>query len=826
MKKQVTLIVLTLLFFLLACNTVSAVSENNSTQLTVITNNSNANNNYFGVENAQNIVIKGKVTKCSNGDNFSGVTVAVSKNGTKLASTTTKPDGTYSLNFQGDQTTFTVTASYPGHKSSSKTVTLINSVGTANFQLGTTDVYVSTTGNDTTGDGTKDNPYLTIQTGLNNVLEGGTVHLQAGTYTGTGNVNLNIGTDVTIVGESQTNTTINAPDSSPIFTISAKVLIANLTLTKGTDNVNSGAIYNERYAITTLSNCTFINNTAIYGGAINNRDGALNLNNCTFTDNHATYGGAINNQNGDITLNNCSFTNNTAQYGGAIYTTDGGYTVSNGCNFTNNTAGYGGAINNYESNIALRGCNFTNNSGNVIYNFYGTISTNSCNFTNNSGYAIYAKNCITALDVNNCNFINNDGGAIYNSNGDTIGTVNSCNFINNRDSALYNYYGTLNVYFCTFIKNNAYSNGGAIYNNDIATTTLDGCSFTNNTAGQGGAIYNKGNLKISGENCIFSSNHAAYGGAIYNDHPCIIYHCYFVNNTATYGGAIYNKNILNASSCSFTSNSATQCGGAIYNYGNLKAHFNSIARNSAPQGSAIYNVKKSDHVGYCDIDNNWWGSNANPSGKLCNTTVYNWLVLTVNASSALIKSGGKSGITTNLRYDNKGIYHDPANGSVPDIKVTYTTTLGTITGPQYLFNGFITSTFKAGVTGGKASILVRVDDQKVSKSITINLPLKVAATSPKNGATGVSRTSTISIRLSENILKSSNWSKIYIKNLKTGSKCKITAWISGNHLYIKTNSKKAAYTSYKVYIPASAVKDGTKNNLAASYSFKFKTGKY
>ena len=103
---------------------------------------------------------------------------------------------------------------------------------------------------------------------------------------------------------------------------------------------------------------------------------------------------------------------------------------------------------------------------------------------------------------------------------------------------------------------------------------------------------------------------------------------------------------------------------------------------------------------------------------------------------------------------------------------------------------------------------------------------KVAATSPKNGAAGVSRTATISIRLSENILKSSNWSKIYIKNLKTGAKCKITAWVSGNRLYIKTSSKRAAYTWYQVYIPASAIKDSAGNNLAATYAFKFKTGKY
>jgi FOG: PKD repeat len=102
---------------------------------------------------------------------------------------------------------------------------------------------------------------------------------------------------------------------------------------------------------------------------------------------------------------------------------------------------------------------------------------------------------------------------------------------------------------------------------------------------------------------------------------------------------------------------------------------------------------------------------------------------------------------------------------------------------------------------------------------------KVSAICPTSSATGVLRTKTVSIRLSENVLKGVNWSNVYIKNLKTGQKCKATIWISGNHIYISTNSKKAASTWYQVYIPASAIKDSAGNNLAAAYTFKFKTGK-
>jgi methionine-rich copper-binding protein CopC len=103
---------------------------------------------------------------------------------------------------------------------------------------------------------------------------------------------------------------------------------------------------------------------------------------------------------------------------------------------------------------------------------------------------------------------------------------------------------------------------------------------------------------------------------------------------------------------------------------------------------------------------------------------------------------------------------------------------------------------------------------------------KVALTAPKAGAYGVSRTATIKIKFSENIKSSINWSKIYIKNLKTGKTVVISKSILGNTLYIKMASKRYAYNWYQVYIPISAVKDSAGNNLAAGYTLRFKTGRY
>ncbi len=103
---------------------------------------------------------------------------------------------------------------------------------------------------------------------------------------------------------------------------------------------------------------------------------------------------------------------------------------------------------------------------------------------------------------------------------------------------------------------------------------------------------------------------------------------------------------------------------------------------------------------------------------------------------------------------------------------------------------------------------------------------KLITTSPKNGATGVSRTATITLRFSENIISGVNWSKIYIKNVITGKTVAISKSISGNTLYIKMALKRYAYTWYQVYIPALAVKDRAGNSLAVGYTFRFKTGRY
>jgi outer membrane protein assembly factor BamB len=185
----------------------------------------------------------------------------------------------------------------------------------------------------------------------------------------------------------------------------------------------------------------------------------------------------------------------------------------------------------------------------------------------------------------------------------------------------------------------------------------------------------------------------------------------------------------------------------------------------------------------------------------------------IPTASANVKSGlYNTNKLVTLKISETGTIYYTLNGSTPTTKSA-----------KYIKPLSITSThtlrfLAVDAAGNKSPVYT------VKYTIDKKKPY-VKAIYPKKSAKSVSRTKTIKIKFSESILKSTNWSKVYIKNLRTGKKVKISKkWISGNMLYIKT-SKRYAYNWYKVYIPAYTVKDKAGNKLAKSYTWKFKTGR-
>lgn len=269
--------------------------------------------------------------------------------------------------------------------------------------------------------------YQQIDDGITDVDNGGTVNIAAGTYTGTGNIDITIGKDITIQGAGADKTIIDCQNSDKaFFTSSNNIIIKDLTIQNGNDT-SGGAIYN--YANLTVINCKFINNTAYSttGGAIDSRDNFLTVIGSTFIGNTAhTVGGAIKNDWGTMTVTGCTFINNTAETmeAGAIYNSGGNSTnptTITSCLFKSNSAdsnteGYGGAISsfqfpyqNYDGTILITGCNFDHNTAAYggaisIYTYLETATPiKHCRFVGNtagtSGQDIYMNGNPTLLDA-------------------------------------------------------------------------------------------------------------------------------------------------------------------------------------------------------------------------------------------------------------------------------------------------------------------------------------------------------------------------------------------------------------------------------------------
>jgi predicted outer membrane repeat protein len=149
-----------------------------------------------------------------------------------------------------------------------------------------------------------------------------TIHLSEGTFTGTGNVLVEInkahqsqGGTLTIIGAGYNNTFIDAGSSANMFDIKADSIVK-------------------------LVNITFINGKNTNGGTIINA-GDLSISNCIFENNYATSkGGAIYSTGGNLTISDSKFKNNSAaSYSGAIYATSTLFNISDS-SFIGNYAKY------------------------------------------------------------------------------------------------------------------------------------------------------------------------------------------------------------------------------------------------------------------------------------------------------------------------------------------------------------------------------------------------------------------------------------------------------------------------------------------------------
>ena len=333
-----------------------------------------------------------------------------------------------------------------------------------------------------------------IQAGINWASSGDTVLVASGTYSGSGNYDINFyGKGLHLLSES-------GPD--------------NTTIDLNYDN--RGFFFDSGEDTTTI-----IEGFNLYEGYVCREDSYFE------DDYHNGYGGAVYINDASPKFINMHFKNNDAKYkGSAVYIEDGGNAIFEDCYFQDNEYNYennneGGAVAIYNADATFSNCTFHSNGSDSGYrggaiwiktenedNQY-SVNIDSCNFTENGtdsdnsyGGAIWVHD--TEVDIDDSYFYynraNTRGGAIF---------ISSYSFervdINNS----------------TFDYNGRSSdNGGAIYKESSGDTlVVHNSFFTRNgwSTTSGGAVYLQ-DTKAIFNNCEMTGNHASdNGSAIYHE---------------------------------------------------------------------------------------------------------------------------------------------------------------------------------------------------------------------------------------------------------------------------------------------------------------------
>jgi uncharacterized repeat protein (TIGR01451 family) len=299
--------------------------------------------------------------------------------------------------------------------------------------------------------------------------------------------------------------------------------------------------------------------------------------------------------------------------------------------------------------------------------------------------------------------------------------------------AIRNFGATLSIQDCSFQDNAAGREGGAIYN--TGTLTITGSSFTDNKlmgGGHGGAIYNPYGGILTINNCNFNNNQGTWGAVANYDGTCTIKNSDFQGNIGiNYGGALWNVGTMTVTGCNFIGNTANLYGGgAIFQvgYGTLTANFNRFYNNNAPSGDAIYCM-----AGSVLAENNWWGSNTDPSTvsgliyvESGSVDVNPWLILSIKADPTEIFNTQTSKVTADLFTDSSGADHSNDSAQYPSqIPLAFTASWGSISQAVLNFGtGTATFTANGGALPAQNPVTVSAADAlnptaTVSTTITI-----------------------------------------------------------------------------------------------------------
>lgn len=286
-------------------------------------------------------------------------------------------------------------------------------------------LYVSSNGSDTTGNGTKEKPYLTVQKAYDSAWENATIWIMDN-ITIDKTVQFNQDKNITLTSEeNEINSLLRGEEKETIILINAgKTTFTNITLDGQNKEANHALLRGYMSEINLEKGTTIQNNIDLidHGGGANFSRAIININGATFSNNIATDGGGgFLSRNSNITINNGSFISNSSKNstGGAIFFGDKGYTLTiNNAIFKNNKAfSNGGAITIASATLKFNGGEISNNEAQT-YNGGGILAYSLLNNPDNG----YSNITINGGLISN-NKASKNGGGIYLVAGNTYNYI-------------------------------------------------------------------------------------------------------------------------------------------------------------------------------------------------------------------------------------------------------------------------------------------------------------------------------------------------------------------------------------------------------------------
>jgi parallel beta-helix repeat protein len=342
--------------------------------------------------------------------------------------------------------------------------------------------YVSVDGTDQIGYGSEENPFGSIQYGIESSSNTDTVVVNPGTYFD--NINFN-GHNITLGSR---------------YLTTADTSYISQTIIDGGQNGSVVTFNSGEDSTTVLTGFTITNGTGIIctdcGGMSGNRvgggvfifDSNPQLNNLLIAQNEHLdlfWGGGVFLWESDVIIDNCVITNNETHSSG------GGIAISN----SNPTI-----INSIISD------NYTDHNGGGVSIAYNSLP--------------YFENC---LIENNIITINGRGAGIYFE--DSSGTVNNCQILGNQNQGeISSGGGGLALWISDIIVddsiisgNSATFEGGGFYLKQNSTITISNSVISENIAQKGGGIYSfeSDGLNITSSDILANSATSSHGGGIY-----------------------------------------------------------------------------------------------------------------------------------------------------------------------------------------------------------------------------------------------------------------------------------------------------------------------